>query len=203
MSAGITQVEDRALALAAVAPRTRATGRPAVLPSASSAAEAISSATPRTVDSITRPSASGGAPQILEREHPGDADRDVDDAPAPGPAEAVADDHREVGPEPAAVPSRMRAADASGPVGAGSRGRPNAGPTLLASTPAFAHTNPWWVSVISTPCSTAHDAHRLVQTTWIWRASRSQASAQAMASGDGVTCAGPRWRPRPWTRSSG
>src|SRR4051794_11909516 len=41
------------------APRTMATGRPAVLPRASSAAEANSSATARTVDFITRPSASG------------------------------------------------------------------------------------------------------------------------------------------------
>ena len=41
------------------APRTSATGRPAVLPSASSAADASSSATARTVERMTRPSASG------------------------------------------------------------------------------------------------------------------------------------------------
>ena len=83
-----------------LAPRTSATGRPAVLPSASSAAEASSSATARTVVRITRPSASGWPRRSSSGRMPGHAERDVDDAPAPRPPEAVRDDDREVDAEP-------------------------------------------------------------------------------------------------------
>ena len=58
-SAGITRSRIVPSPSGGLAPRTSATGRPAVLPSASSAADASSSATARTVVRITRPSASG------------------------------------------------------------------------------------------------------------------------------------------------
>ena len=77
-----------------LAPRTSATGRPAVLPSASSAAEASSSATARTVVRIDPAVGVGLAAEVLERQDPGHAERDVDDAPAPRPPEAVRDDDR-------------------------------------------------------------------------------------------------------------
>ena len=64
----------------------------------------------------------GDAAEVLERQHPGDPDRDVDDAPAPRPAERVADDDRDVDAEPLAdrgsmpAPTRPgRAAGASRP----------------------------------------------------------------------------------------
>ncbi len=78
------------------APRTSATGRPAVLPSVSSAADASSSATARTVDFMTRPSASGTPRRSSSGNKPGHADRDIDDAPAPGPAERVGHDDGDV-----------------------------------------------------------------------------------------------------------
>ena len=57
----------------------------------------------------------------------------------------------------------MRAADASGSRGRRVTRSPEPGPTLDASTPAFAHTNPWCVSMMSTPFAMRTIADRLVQ----------------------------------------
>ena len=87
------------------------------------------------------PGAGGGTrPPTARRSH-----RDLGLPDAPGAAERVGDDDR------AAQPGGSARAEASGSRGSRRRGRPP--PALDWSTPAFAHTKPWWVRQMSRPAS--------------------------------------------------
>ena len=109
---------------------------------------------PRRSSAVSsRPSASRLAAPVVERREAGAADRDVDLAEAPRAAEAVGDDDGR---------ARRRAARASAARSAprrarrgpsGSRHTMSSPGTFDWSTPAFAHTRPWRVRVISTPRS--------------------------------------------------
>ena len=171
ISAGMTRSRMRPSPAWNVAPRTSASGRRAVLPSASSAAEASSSATARTVELHDPAVGVGRAAQVLERQQPGDADRDVDDAEAPRPAEAVGDDDRQVMAEP--VARRRRGSGRRtrpGRAGSSVTTSPESGPTFEASMPPLAHTKPCGVSVMTTPLS--------IRTTRAPRAGRPRPGAR-------------------------
>ena len=81
--------------------------------------------------------------------------------------------------------ARMAAADASGSPGRRVTTVPEAGPTLEASMPPLAHTNPCGVSVMITPLAMRTMRRASRRTTSTWRGSRSQRSANAIASGRG------------------
>ena len=145
-------------------------GRPAVLPRASSAAEASSSATARTVERMTRPSASGWPRRSSSGSEPGHADGHVDDAEAPRPPERVRHDDRQVVAESRSRIAARMARRRRVRVGRqeGDDRSPSAGPTFEASMPPLAHTNPCGVSVMITPLAirTMRRASRRTTSTW-------------------------------------
>ena len=146
----------------------------------------------------------GRAAQVVERQRPGHADRDVDDAPAPRPAERVGDDHRHVDAEPAAD----RRADPTrrtrpGRAAAASRSSPSPGPTFEASTPPLAQTKPCGVSVMITPFVHAHDAARLAQHDLDLARDRGPSARRTRPPPVAARRrSGRRSRPRPSRRSS-
>ena len=170
-----------------VAPRTSATGRPAVLPSASSAADASSSATARTVERMTRPSASGTPRRSSSGSSP---DRPMATSTMPQRHGRPNESDTMTGtstPKRARTAARMPAAEASGSRGRSVTSDPESGPTFDASTPPLAHTNPCGVSVMRTPFSMRTTRRASLSTTWTWRASRSKRWANSSASSPGTT----------------
>ena len=125
------------------APRTRATGRPAVLPRVElgGGGQLVGDgAHGRAHDPAV---GVGRAAEVLERQQPGHADRHVDDAPAPRPAERIGDDDRDVDPEPRADGRAGCApADRSGSTGSRVTSEPEAGPTFDASIAAVGAHEP-------------------------------------------------------------
>ena len=167
------------------APRTRATGRPATLPRASSAADAISSALARIVDFITRPSASG----VPRRSSIGiSPDTPIATSVMPQRHGRPNESDTMTGtstPNLARMASRIARAEPSGSCGRRVTMWPLAGPTFDASMPPLAQMKPCSVSVIRTPCSIRTTRRASRRTTSIWRGSRSQRSANVIASGRG------------------
>ena len=91
-------------------PRSTAAGMPRSLPITISAAPASSSATHTSVASRIRPCGVGGAPEVDDAGHAGDADGHVGDPAAPGATEGVGDDD----PHRHPVPVEQRLADPAG-----------------------------------------------------------------------------------------
>ena len=143
--------------------------------------------------------------QVVERADPGHADRDVDDPPAPRPTERVRHDDRQVDRRAVSrTAARIRPADASGSTGSRVTIEPVAGPTLLASIPPLAQTNPWAVSVMITPFAIRTTRRASRRTTSTWRGSRSQLLGERDCLWSRLDRrSGRRSRPRPSTRSSG
>ena len=84
------------------------------------------------------------------------------------------------------IASRIARAEPSGSRGRSVTTSPLRGPTLLASTPEFARTNPCAVSVMITPRSMRTTRTASCSTTSTWRASRPHFVAYSTASGRGV-----------------
>ena len=181
---------------AACAPRTSTSGRPLVLPEASSAADAISSATATTVACIVRPAASGSAALVVE----GPRSR-----PRPGrrprcPSATVARTSRLT--MTADADAQLRADARRGSPRAEASGVERQQGHLVASPDVGgvhagvgAHEARGWVREMITPCSMRRTSTDSRSTTSTWRGSRSQRSANATASGRGSTV--PRSTMRP------
>ena len=178
-SPGISTSAIRPSPRVGLAPRTIAAGRPAVLPSASSAAVAISSAVARTVLLHDR-----GRPRracrACRRAGPCRSRR----SPRPRCPSATAGRSCRRSSTGTSTSSSARIA---GPDAVGGGVRIDRqerhdvaafGPTLDASTPPLAQTKPCVVSVIRTPLAMRTTRRASRRTTSSWRGSRSQRSGE-------------------------
>ena len=168
-------------------PRTSTTGRRLLLGAASSAAEAISSASATMVECMIRPSASGWPRRSISGAMPA-TPRATSTMPKRHgrPNESLT---MMAGASSAAMPSRSVIcsrscrADASG--SGGSSVTKSLRPVFDASMPALAHTNPCFVRLMIRPRSMRRMAADSRSTSSTWRASRSHSRAKATASARG------------------
>ena len=142
--------------------------------------------------SSSSPARVGAPAPVVERLHPGEADRDVGLPVAPGAAERVGDQHRRRGLARAAGElAQARADRARGGVGVAREQHDacSGAGALEASTPALAHTKPWRVRQISTPRAARRSSCGLVEHDLDERAGPCPARpASASARAAGWTC---------------
>ena len=147
----------------------------------------------------------GRPAQVLEGQQAGGPDRDVDDPPAPRTTERIGDrSTARSTPRRSRTARRIRAAEASGSTGSRVTTEPLSGPTLEASTPPLAQTNPWRVSVMMTPVGHPDHPDRLAQDDL----DLARIAVPALGEGDRLgswldRASGRRSPPRPSRRPSG
>ena len=162
-------------------PSTTTTGSRESFARARSASAAAASATASQVARSSMPARVGAPAPVVERLHPGEADRDVELTVAPGAPEAVGDQHADArAGQLAQARADARAPSRRGRAAARSACRASA--ALEASTPALAQTKPWCVRQISTPRSARSDLGGLVEHDLDARGSRSWPAAAACAA---------------------
>ena len=105
----------------------------------------------------------GASAPVLQRRESRAADRHVALAVAPGAAEGVGDQHRRGRAEQLGKPRAQRPGRGVGIDG--SRISVSSSGALDASTPALAHTKPWWVTAIRTPFAARRTSRVSSRTT--------------------------------------